>query len=62
MLLRYHFRSERLTGIPKKVKLVEAVTDLFRRGWEGLMQSLGVGGLVITNEMGDREIFSLVRI
>ena len=31
VLLRYHFGLERLKGIPKKVELVEAVTDLFRR-------------------------------
>ena len=29
VLLHYHFRSERLKGIPKKVELVEAVTDSF---------------------------------
>ena len=33
VLLCYHFGSERLKGIPKKVELVEAVTDLFRRDW-----------------------------
>ena len=44
VLLRYHFGSERLKGIPTKVELVEAVTDLFRREWEGLMQRVGGGG------------------
>ena len=47
MLLRYYFGSEGLKGIPKKVELVEAITDLFRRYWEGLMQRGGgeeVGG------------------
>ena len=29
VLLRYYFESEGLKGIPKKVELVEAVTDLF---------------------------------
>ena len=29
-LLHYHFGSERLKGSPKKVELVEAVTDLVR--------------------------------
>ena len=29
VLLRYHFGSERFKGIPKKVELVEAVTELF---------------------------------
>ena len=44
VLLCYHFELERLKRSPKKVELVEAVTDLFRRDWEGLMQSVGVGG------------------
>ena len=29
VLLLYHFGSERLKGVPKKVELVDAVTDLF---------------------------------
>ena len=53
MLLLYHFGSERLKGIPKKVELVDAVTDLFRSDWEGLMQR--VVGLVVMNEMVERE-------
>ena len=57
VLLRYHFGSERLKGRPKKVELVEAVTDLFRRDLEGLMQRVGGGGSVATYEIGDREIF-----
>ena len=44
VILRYHFWSERLKGIPKKVELVEAVIGLFRRDWEGLMQRVGVSG------------------
>ena len=31
VLLRYHFGSENLKGIPKKVELVEAATDFFRK-------------------------------
>ena len=38
-ILQYHFGSERLKGIPKKVELVKAVTGLFRRVWDGLMLS-----------------------
>ena len=57
VILLCHFGSERLKGIPKKVELVEAVTDLFRRDWEGLMQRVGVGGSVVTNEMGERVRF-----
>ena len=57
VLLHYHFGSERLKGTPKKVELVEAVTDLFRRDWEGLMQRVGGGGSVVTNQIGEREIF-----
>ena len=44
MILRYHLGSERLKGIPKKVEIVEAVTDLFIWYWEGLMQKVGDGG------------------
>ena len=54
VLLRYHFGSERLKGSPKKLKLVEAVDDLFRRDWEGLMQRVGGGGSFVTSEMGER--------
>ena len=58
VLLHYHFGSERLKGSPKKVELVEAVTDLFRRGWGGLMQRVGGReGVVVTNEMGKRELY-----
>ena len=57
VLLRYHFGSERLKGTPKKVELVEAVTDLFRRDWESLMQRVGGVGLVVTNEIGEIDIF-----
>ena len=52
VLLRYDFGSQRLKGTPKKVELVEAVTDLFRRGWEILMQRVGGGSSVVTNEIG----------
>ena len=52
---RYHFGSERLKGSPKKVELVEAVTDLFREDWESHMQR--GGGSVVTNEMRKRAIF-----
>ena len=45
LLLFYHFGSERLKGGPKKMELVEAVTDLFRRDWEGLIQRVGGGGV-----------------
>ena len=51
VLLRYHFGSERLNGIPDKVELVEAVTDLIRRDWEDLMQRVSLGCLVVTNEV-----------
>ena len=57
MLLRYHFGSERLKGIPNKVELVEAVTDLFQRDWESLMQRVGGGGSVVTNEIGEKKRF-----
>ena len=57
VLLCYHFGSERLEGTPNKVELVEAVTDLFRRYWESLMQRVGGGGSVVTNEIGEKERF-----
>ena len=44
VLLCYHFGSKRLKEIPKKVELVEAVTNLSRREWEGLIQRVGEGG------------------
>ena len=46
-----------MKGTPKKVELVEAVTDLFRRDWESLMQRVGGGGSVVTNDIGDKERF-----
>ena len=57
VLLCYHFGSERLKGTPNKVELVEDVTDLFRRCWASLMLRVGGGGLVVTNEIGEKEIF-----
>ena len=57
VLLRYHFGSEMLKGSPKKVERVEAVTDLFRMYLESLMQRVGGGGLVVTNEIGENKRF-----
>ena len=57
VILRYHFGSERLKGSPNKVELVEAVTDLFRRGCGVIMQRVGGGGSLVTNEIGERERF-----
>ena len=57
VLLHYHFGSERLNRSPKNVELVETVADLFQRDWEGLIQRLGGGVLVVTNEMVNREKF-----
>ena len=39
------------------MELLEAVTELFRRYWESLMKRVGGGGLVVTNEIGERERF-----
>ena len=41
-LLHYQLGLERLKESPNKVELVEALTDLFRSGWEGVMQGGGV--------------------
>ena len=57
VILRYHFGSERLKGTPKKVELLKAVTGLFRRDWEILMQRVGEGGSVVKNEIEERERF-----
>ena len=64
VLLHYHFGSETLKGIPKKVEIVEDITDLFWRDWKGLMQRVGGGGGVGGNKWDgkERDIFSLVRI
>ena len=51
MLLCYHSRSENLKGIPKKVELVGAVTEFFRRYLEGIVQRRrGRGGGVFCNK------------
>ena len=57
VILCYHFGLRRLKGSPKKVELVEAVTDLFRRDWEGLMQRVGGGGLEVKNNMEEIDRF-----
>ena len=57
VILRYQFGLERLKGTPKKVELVEAVTDLFRMDRKSLMQRVGGGGSVVTNDIGERERF-----
>ena len=44
MLLWDHFGLEILKGIPNKVELVEAVTYLFRRYWESILQRVCVWG------------------
>ena len=54
VLLCYHFGSERLKGTQNKLKLVEAVKDLFRRDWKSLMQRVGRVSSVLTNEIGER--------
>ena len=49
LLLHYHFGSEGLKGAPKKVEIVEAVTDLSLGGLGGSYSEGGGGGLVVTN-------------
>ena len=39
------------------MELVEDVNNLFQRDWEGIIQRLGGGVLVVTNEMVNREKF-----
>ena len=57
VLLHYQFGQEMLKRSPKKVELVEVVTDLFRMGWEGLMHRVGGGQSMVTNEMGETARF-----
>ena len=45
VLIQYHFGSEKLKGIPKKLELVEAVTEFFIEYWEGLVHRIGLGGV-----------------
>ena len=49
--------ARKVKGIPKKVELVQAVTDLFRGDWEGLMQRVGGSGLVVKNNTVEKERF-----
>ena len=46
-----------LNGTPKKVELLEAVTDLFWRDWESLMQRVDGDVSVVMNELGEKERF-----
>ena len=43
VLLRYHFRSENMKGIPKKLELVEAVTEFLEIIGRFLCRGRGVG-------------------
>ena len=52
VLLRYHFRSENMKGIPKKLELVEAVTEFFRKYWKVIVQREGCGIYAISNKAG----------
>ena len=38
MMLSYYFGSEKLKGILNKVELLEAVTQLFVKDWEGILK------------------------
>ena len=44
------FGSEKLKGIPKKVKLMEAVPVFLRNYWEVLVHREGGGMSFVTNE------------
>ena len=50
VMIRYNFGSEKLKGNPKKVALVEAITDVFRNYREGLVYMEGGGMNVVKNE------------
>ena len=47
VLLRYHFGSEKLKGIPNKVELVGAVKYFFRKYWDGLVNRWGGWGCIL---------------
>ena len=38
VLFCYYFEPEKINGIPNKVELVEAVTELFIKYWEVIVQ------------------------
>ena len=42
VMLRYHFGLEKLKGSPKKVDILEAVTDFFIKDWEDIVRKGGV--------------------
>ena len=49
VLLCYHFGSEKLKGISKKVELMGAV-KFFRKDWGSLVKRWGNGVSVVTDE------------
>ena len=49
VILCYKFGSEKLKGIPKKLKLVGAVKYCFIKYWEVILQIWGCGVSVVTN-------------
>ena len=65
VLIRYYFGSEKLKGRPNKIELSEAVTELFIKHREGLVQRQVNGVSVMKNnschgageQMGERSIF-----
>ena len=58
VLLCYNFGLKMLKGSPNKVELVESVTYLFLRYWEGIMQRVcvGVGGVGGNKMIWDRDL------
>ena len=47
VLIRYHFSSEKLKGIPKKVELVGDVKYIFRKYWDSIVHIWGGVGVYI---------------
>ena len=52
VLIQYYFGSGKCKEIPKKLELVEAITDFLIKYWEGLVHREGYGKSVVTNEAG----------
>ena len=54
VLLQYHFRPEKLKGVPKKVERVETVTEFFRKYREVLAKREGSGMYGATDKSGHK--------
>ena len=49
VVICYHFRSEKLKGVPNKLELAEAVTDMFLKDYVLVVHRKGGGRSVVKN-------------